>query len=65
MEHVERRTHTRGWTFETLTDEELKAVSYGRRLDGRWLFLDADAADPESLDDGPRPSDRLDPGAQR
>lgn len=57
--------YTRAWTFESPTDIELNGLhqavgepSWQDRLKGRWTFLDADSADPESLDDGPRPSDR-------
>ena len=48
---------SRSWTFESPTDVELERRDWQTRLMGRWTFLDADSADPESLDDGPRPGD--------
>lgn len=50
----------RHWHFDPPTDAELDSpggFSRSVRLHGRWTFLDAVGADPESLDDAPRPSD--------
>jgi hypothetical protein len=45
----------RPWTFEPPRFGE--EPRWGLRLRGRWMFLDAVLADPESLDDSVRPSD--------
>lgn len=57
-------SYSRPWTFESPTDVELDGTrralgepGWQDRLRGRWFFLDADSADPESLDDASRPSD--------